>query len=254
MLKSIYVFAVILLISSCTTTKQAGLMSSIQDAQLKEVLTKALDAMGGYENWNNIKSLQFQKKITLYDASGTIEKTTDQKHVYTFQPENKVNITWTEEGVVNEMIMENGEVRKLKNGQIDTEASLTSLKNSIYASTFVIGVPFKLLDEGAQLSYEGTKMLASGKKVHVIKAVYNPAAYKKHTKADVWWHYFDEQSYQQLGYTVQLHDHSSYIENLSFDRVDGFLFTATRNSWLVDANGNNLYVKAGYEYGKYEVN
>lgn len=257
MLRNISVFVVFLLFSSCattTTTKQIDPLSGIKDTKLKEVLSKALDAMGGYENWNNLKSLQFHKKTNLYEASGAIEKATDQKHTYTFQPSNKVNITWKEGAISNEMVMEDGDVKKLIDGQVDKEAKSSSLKNSIYASTFVIGIPFKLLDEGAQLSYEGTKVIASGKKVHVVKAVYNPSSYKTHTKADIWWHYFDEQNYQQVGYTVQLHDHSSYVENLSFDRVEGFLFTTSRESWRVDENGNKTYLRADYEYSKYEVN
>ncbi len=253
MQKNIYVFLAFLLLSSCATTKQKDPLSAIKDSKLKEVLSKALDAMGGYENWNNIKSLQFNKKTNLYEASGAIERATDQKHIYTFQPANKVSITWKEGDVDNEMLMENGAVKKLKNGLVDSTAKATSLHNSIYASTFVIGIPFKLLDEGAQLSYEGTKLIPSGKKVHVVKAVYNPTAYKAHTKADIWWHYFDEQNYQQVGYTVQLHDHSSYVENLSFENVGGFLFTTSRKSWRVDDNGNKLYIRADYEYSDYEV-
>lgn len=253
MLKNIYVFLAILLFASCATTQHKDTLSTVKDAKLKEVLSKALDAMGGYDNWNNIKSLQFDKKTNLYEASGAVEKATDQKHTYTFHPTNKVNISWKEGDVVNEMLMEKGQVKKLKNGQVDTTAKSSSLKNSIYASTFVIGIPFKLLDEGAELSYEGTKVIANGKKVHVVKAVYNPTTYKAHTKADIWWHYFDEQNYQQVGYTVQLHDHTSYVENLSFDRVGGFLFTTSRKSWRVDDNGNKEYIRATYEYSNYEV-
>ena len=257
MLKNICVFAAFLLISSCTTTntttKQQDPFSAIKDSKFKEVLNKALDAMGGYENWNNLKELQFHKKIALYEASGAIEKVTDQIHRYTFQPQNKVSITWKEADTAYEMVMENDEAKKLKNGVIDPTATSASLKNSIYASTFVIGIPFKLLDEGAQLSYEGTKVIANGKEVHVVKAVYNPVAYSAHTKADIWWHYFDVQNYQQVGYDVQLHDHTSYVENLSFDKVGGFLFTTSRKSWRVDENGNKLYVRADYEYSKYEL-
>ncbi len=254
MLKSFYVFSVILLISSCTTNKQVDPISSIEDPQLKEVLKKALDAMGGNENWNNLKSLQFQKKTELYEASGAIEKVTDQTHAYSFQPSNKVSITWKEDDIAHEMLMENNQAKKLVNNSIDTEAKESSLKNSIYASTFVIGIPFKLLDEGANLSYEGIETIASGKEVHVIKAIYNPTSYKSHTKADIWWHYFDVQNYHQLGYSVQLHDHTSYVEDLSFDRVGGFLFTTSRKSWRVDDEGNKTYVRAAYEYSDFKLN
>ena len=256
MVKNIFFLGILLLISSCATPTviQPDPLSSIKEVKLKEVLSKALDAMGGIENWNNLKSIKFQKKIELYNASGVLEKVTDQTHHYTFQPENKVNISWSENDSSHEMVMENNLVKKTINGSIDTTTEPSSLKNSIYASTFVIGIPFNLLDEGALLSYEGIKVIASGKEVHVVKAVYNPEAFASHTKADIWWHYFDVQNYQSVGYSVQLHDHTSYIENLTYDQVDGFLFTRSRDSWRIDDDGNKLYVKAAYEYTGFELN
>jgi len=255
MLKNIIILGILLITSSCVTTNtKQDPLSFIKEVELKEVLSKAMDAMGGIDNWNNLKSLKFQKKIEIFDAVGTIESSTQQTHHYTFQPENKVNISWSEADSSHEMILENNIAKKTINGSIDPTAELSALKNSIYASTFVIGIPFKLLDEGAQLSYEGIEVIASGKEVHIVKAIYNPEAFDSHTKADIWWHYFDVQNYQQVGYTVQLHDHTSYIEDISFDRVGGFLFTTSRKSWRIDENGNKLYVKADYEYSDYELN
>jgi len=255
MLKNIFFLVILLIASSCVTPTAIPQdpLSSVKEVKLKEVLSKALDAMGGIENWTNLKSLKFQKKTEVFDATGAIENITDQTHHYTFQPNNKINISWSEDDSSHEMVLENNLVKKTINGSIDPTAKLSSLKNSIYASTFVIGIPFNLLDEGAQLSYEGTKVIASGKEVHVVKAEYNPEVFDSHTKADIWWHYFDIQNYQAVGYSVQLHDHTSYIENLTFDQVGGFLFTTSRESWRIDGDGNKLYVRAVYEYSDFEL-
>jgi len=239
---------------SCNTIKKnQDSINSIGDVQLKSVMQHVFAAMGGLSNWETKKSIHFDKKTELYLASGAIEKATFQKHDYYNQPATKVEISWKENGVGHLLRFEDGKAEKQLNGKIDSSANSMALKNSIMASTFVIGIPFKLLDEGTALSYEGIQTMANGKRVHAVKAIYNAADYSNHTKSDIWWHYFDEQSYQQLGYKVQLADHTSYVENLTFERVGGFLFTTTRKSWRLDEDGNKLYLRAAYEYANFEV-
>lgn len=241
------------LIFSCSTIKPSDPLGAIQDQQLKEVLTKAFEATGGLDNWNKMKALKFQKKTELYEASGAIEKASFQDHHYFYNPDPKVHISWKDGATKQELLMDANGPQKKINGQLDNTANLASIENSILASTFVIGIPFKLMDEGVALAYDGTKTLPNDKKVHVVKATYDPVNYEQHSKADIWWHYFDVKDYRQVGYTVQLHDHTSYVENLAYDRVGGFLFTTERKSWRMDDAGNKLYLRAAYQYSNYEV-
>jgi len=239
---------------SCNTTKSVqNPISSITEPELQSVMQKAFTAMGGLSNWQSKKSIHFDKKTELYLASGDIEKATFQKHDYYEQPNSKVEISWRENEAAHLLQFEDGKAQKKINGKIDTSAKTNSIKNSIMASTFVIGIPFNLIDEGTVLSYEGIQTMVNGKKVHVVKAVYNPDISANHTKSDIWWHYFDEKTYEQLGYKVQLVDHTSYVENLTFERVGGFLLTTTRKSWRLDEEGNKLYLRAAYEYSNFEV-
>jgi len=238
--------------SSTQKVKEAS-MRTIGDPTLKSTLDQTFTSMGGLENWQNIKSLKFRKKTILYLESGAIEKSSDQIHHYENKSFGKVNISWKDNQDHHQIQLVNGEVSKSINQQIDESANKTSLKSTIAAATFVMSVPFKLMDEGAALSYEGIQKIQNGKEVHVVKATYNPVTFKNHTKSDIWWHYFDKNSYEQIGYMVRLNDHNSYIENLTYERVGGFLFTTSRKSWRVDENGEKLYVRAEYEYSDFEV-
>lgn len=248
----LFMLGVLLIQWACSPVmKKTDALAQIQEPQVKELLQKVFTAMGGLEKWESIKSLHFNKKTDLYLASGAIEKSTDQQHDYYYQPKKAIQISWKQEGHSHLIQMRNGRVDKLIAGKKDPTANATSLTNSVLASTFVIGIPFKLLDEGTKLSYEGTKVLPNGKDVHVLKATYNPTEYSNHSKPDIWWHYFDRNTYQQTGYSVQLDDHTSYIENLSYDRVDGLLFTTKRKSWRMNDKGEKLYLRASYEYSEY---
>ena len=240
---------------SCTMTQEIkkDSLENISDAKLRTTLQQAFTAMGGLENWQQLQSLKFRKKTVLYLASGEIEKKSDQQHHYEYNPTNKTHIHWKEQEKDHVIEMIGNQVVKKVNQQIDPSANTTALKNTVLAATFVMGVPFKIMDEGVQLNYEGLQTIQSGKTVHVVKATYNPNNFKNHTKSDIWWHYFDKNTYEQVGYAVQLHDHTSYIENLTYERVDGFLFTTSRKSWRINEKGEKLYLRAEYEYLDFEV-
>ena len=239
---------------ACTPSKSTlKSLNTIEDLQLRAILDKAFIAMGGLDNWRSLKSLHFQKKTDLFLASGDVEKATLQQHDYYYKPTPNYRISWEKGGEAHAMRLENEEYYKKKNTSRDTTVSITSIENTILAATFVMGLPFNLLDDGVQLSYEGVEQLENGKKVNVVKATYDPIAHDNHTKADTWWHYFDVTTHQQVGYSIRMGDHNSYVEDLDFDRVDGFLFPRNRKSWRVDEQKNKLYLRASYEYTAYST-
>lgn len=246
--------ALISVVIACGTSKKGlNALDKIQEPNVQTTLEKAFQAMGGLENWQNITSLQFRKKTILYLANGEVEKASDQMHLYENKPNQKVQIRWETNQEQHEIEMIGASLVKKVNQKIDDQANVTSLKNTVLAATFVMGVPFKLMDEGAALSYDGIHTMLNGKEVHTVKAIYNPDQYANHSKSDIWWHYFDKDTYEQVGYKIAIHDHNSYIENLTFERVDGFLFTTSRKSWRVNEKGEKLYLRAAYEYSDFEV-
>ena len=225
----------------------------IQDQQASTLLQKAINQAGGLDNWNRIQELYFKKYTALYEESGVTEAEARQTHQYQYQPKEKVRISWNIDTLGYLVTFQDGQLKRLINGQPDASANLKSLMNSLLSATFVIGIPFKLLDEGAELSYAGSDILEDGQEVEVLKVTYNPAEHNNHSTPDTWWHYFSKKDFKQVGYMVQHADHFSYVKNLSYVKADGFLFPKERESYRVDSLRNLLYLRAKYEYSNFAV-
>ncbi|MEM6700564.1 MAG: DUF6503 family protein, partial [Bacteroidota bacterium] len=199
------------------------------------------------------KSIAFQKYVALYDAAGNTEQSTWQRHLYTYQPNSKVEIVWKRDSQVYKIEADDSGMTRLIDGQKDATADAQSLENSVLSATFVISLPFKLLDEGAELIYMGKKTIENGLEVEVLRAVYNAEQYGNHSNQDIWDLYFDAQSYKMMGYQVQHDDHISYVLNESFMTVDGLLFPHLRKSYRVNEQGEKLFLRAAYEYKDYQL-
>lgn len=218
----------------------------IQDMQAKDLLSKAIARAGGLDKWQSINTLSFQKYFMLYDSSGQKEYEVLQTVDYTFQPAEQVEINWNDSGTSHKMVYQNEQVVKTVNSQVDTSANQQSLLNSVQSATFVISIPFKLLDKSATVSYAGVDTLENNQVVEVLKVTYTP-------ESDTWWHYFAQGDYAQIGYMVQHADHFSYVKNLRFSIVEGIIFPQERESYRVDSEGNLLYLRAKYLYRDYKV-
>ena len=224
----------------------------IQDLEVQKHLQKAIAAAGGLETWQNCDQIHFDKHTVLYDEKGMIESDRRQQIIWKKRPETEVNITWLE-GVVTHQIMSNsGRTKKLED-QIDvTPTDLTSLTNGILSATYVMAIPFKLLDHQYELMYQGIDTLESQEVVHVLQSRYLDRD-KSEEDIDTWWHYYDVDSYQQLGYKVKHADHISLIENLDMTRSGGILWPTQRKSWRIDDFGQKDYLRADYTYANYQI-
>ena len=60
------------------------------------------------------------------------------------------------------------------------------------SSLNVLGMPFKLLDEGTVLTALGSVVLRSGKQAQAIRASYDPRKHSNHSTTEEWIYYFDE--------------------------------------------------------------
>lgn len=252
-MKYIYlIFSLSLLIFSCQQKETTiDPFQHIEGKQLKATLQKAMEAAGGLDNWKKIKSLKFKKEFRLLKESGAIEKAALQTHDYSFLPKQNIEISWQDSSKQKHKITyKNASAKKRIDGNLDQSAKQQSLINTVLSSTFIISIPFNLLDKGVDLTYEGTEIFEQ-KKVHVIKAIYNPTNNPQHTTPDIWWHYFDAQTYRQLGYMVFHVDHFSLVKNLSDTKVGPFTFIQKRNSYRADSLKNILYLRADYEYSDY---
>jgi len=226
-------------------------MSHITDIEVKRVLNAAMERAGGLAQWNKLASLQFTKDYSLLFESGEVENAAFQKHHYTFGSNPSVDIEWVKEEKTHTIHFEEGQYQKLLDGQVDTSMAQQSVINTVLSATFVVSIPFKLLDGGVKLSYEGLDTLSNGKVVEVLQATYDPEEHSAHSTPDIWQHYYDAEDFTFLAYMVQHADHYSYVENQSFHEVEGILLPKVRKSYRVDEARNPLYLRADYTYDDY---
>lgn len=148
--------------------------------------------------------------------------------------------------------MENGKYFRTVD---DTSVNIPqeAIAKAVNTATYVVSMPFKLLDPGAVIRYLGEDKLADGRPVDVIEVAYNTDQHENHSTSDVWRYYFDRPDRKIVANWVDAGDHYSLVENLTYERVGGILFNKKRQSFRVDSLGNKLYLRADYAYGNYQV-
>lgn len=244
-----------ILFSACKTPEIVeNPYSHIPDQKVVESLKKSFATLGGLENWQNKKELHYEKQTKSYLKSGELDWESYQFHDYFYHKNPSININWeSEDGKKHKISSKNGNAEKYIDDQLDKSAKTETLNNSVTTSLFVIGVPFKMIDKGVVLSHEGMDSLEDGQEVVVIKAIYNPSDHAHHTTSDVWWYYFDPADYKMVAYLIKHADHYSYIKNLEYTTVNGFVFPQKRISYKVDAERNILNTAAEYAYTNWKI-
>ncbi len=253
-LYSFFLIIMTLLFWNCQTEKATSSpLDHIKDEQVKSLISKTMDATGGLENWKNIKSLAFRKYFALYDSLGNTEMEVNQIHRHSSFPKQDIYISWKKGNDEHVLQAQNEVITKTINTQKDTSANPTSLTNTIRSATFVMNIPFNLLDTGIDFAYEGFGTLEEGQEVEILRASYNPETHNNHSTKDIWWYYFDKKNHTLVGYMVKHADHYSYVKNLETKTVDGFVFPIKRKSWRVTKDREILYLRADYDYSDYQL-
>jgi hypothetical protein len=183
----------------------------------------------------------------MLDSAGNIESELDQWHEFRFAPRFEGKISWTKDSIAHWMSWDGATFRyQMGENEVLNPDFLAAKKKDFDAAFYTVAQPWKLLDKGGKLTYEGTKKLDTGKEVASIRVDYGP-------DADTWWYYFDSKSFEMLGNEVQLKDHRSRIYDLSSAQAEKMIFHGTRESWRVDEAGKRLFLRAEYRYSNYEL-
>ena len=219
------------------------------EAAALDIIHKCIDAHGGLEKWKALTDMSYKKNFVLFDEAGAVERMVTQHHEYDLTTDKQYKIMWKENQDQDELalIFEKGQLHKTKNAK-KQEADATALNNSLQSSLYVIGLPYKLLDDGPVITYEGLEKAWNGRDAHLIKAVYDPSKSKNLTTADVWWFLIDKENYRMIGNRISHLDHHNMIKNTSWNEVDGMLFYKERESRRIDEDGKDLYLRASYLY------
>lgn len=251
----IYIFLFLAIFLSCQNQKSSPTpFAHIKNEKVKTLISKAITAAGGLENWKQLQSLDFKKYFALYDSLGNTENAVHQTHRYVFNPEKEIHISWEKENALYRIQSKNEQTTKTINGKTDPAAKSSSLLNTVRSATFVLSIPFNLLDAGVAFQHKGFDTLEDGQEVEVLQADYNPTTHNNHSTKDTWWLYFDKNNFQLVGYMVQHADHFSYVKNLSTENVSGFIFPKKRKSWRVTPQRKILFLRADYDYTNYSIN
>jgi len=213
------------------------------------IVNNSIEKHGGIKTWNSLKTLSFDKSVTLFLEDGTIESDIKKRQEFTFYPELKSKITWKANDKKSLIIYEKGEVTKFVNDSLITNsADLQKAKNSFNAALYVISQPFNFVNESTKLTYLGITNLEN-KEVHEIKVGYtNDTA-----ASDKWFYYFDVKTFKMVANKVILKDHTSLVENSTFDTTTDFIFNQSRKSYRLNDIGDKTYVRATYFYDNFKT-
>ena len=235
--------------------KSSGEKEANQDSQelptALQVVGKGIEMAGTMEKWKNIASLQYTKKSMLLLENGDVESDVTQRHHYVYRPHKSVRIAW-EVDKDSFLIVHNDSVsQKFKNDSLVNQGA--SVKATVNSATYVLGMPFKLMDKGTVLAYDGLKSFNGKDTVHAVNATYAPEQHKNHSTQDEWWYHFDKDSGVFVGSLVYHAPTYALIENLSMTQTKGLTFPKHRKSYRCDANGKKIFLRAEFWYSDYAI-
>ena len=214
----------------------------------EEIVERSCEQHGGLDNWRAVKSLSFDKSTRLYHPDGSVESDVNQNQVMTFSPRRTIKINSIDASKVS-MVLDESFVRKRIDGQLITDSlELERTRRSLLAAEYVIKQPFALLDDGVELSLEDEEII-DGKSYHVISVKYEG----DRDDSDKWSYYFNKDDYTLSFNKVVLKDHTSWIENLTYDEDSGFKFNSRRKSYRLNEKGEKTFLRAEYYYRNFEV-
>lgn len=176
--------ALLLLFLSFYLTCMSQNMTSIQ--LLKNAINYH-DQSGNWKTFNN----EFTVIMTTPDAS----KRTS--HITINLPAKYFSVTATKDTVTTSFTLDNNKCELTYNGKIldsaaAKEKNMTCDRAQLYKNyySYLYGLPMKLNDPGTNISEKIEKRFFKGKEYLILKATYDEAV-----GSDVWYFYFDPQTY-----------------------------------------------------------
>jgi hypothetical protein len=224
---------------------------SNRDKHAVSIIEKSIEAHGGKEAWEKAQTISMVRDLWLFDEDGNVESHARQENEFRLKPYFEAKMSWEKDSIQHRVIFDGLKTQYWMGGnEIQNEGFLQSKKRDIDAAFYVLTKPFDLLGESKNLTYEGRSELSGGISVETVKVVDGDP---EDPNVDIWWYYFDPQSFEILAYKVKTTDHYSLVYNQGWDKSTGIVLPAKRESFRVDALGNHLYRRALYAYGMYSI-
>ncbi len=195
-----FLFSVIMILSSSSVSQA----EENREPRAVEVVNRAMEAMGGLDTWEGIRLISF--------------KFVDRRTHFWDKQTGDIRQEWTQEdeGVqVNYVVSMNiytMEGKAWANQRAVPSSELPALLEKVYAAwindTYWLAMPWKFLDPGVNLAYEGTEEI-EGTICDVVHLSFSDVGL---TSGDQYWVYIDKESGMILrwGYILE-----SYSEGAS---------------------------------------
>jgi hypothetical protein len=243
-MKIIFKLSIFFLVFSHFSCSDSG------DKKAISLIRKSIEAHGGQNSWESLKSFSMQKESRLLMENGEVESFFLQEIELRLRPFFEAKMTWEKDSILHRLIFDGIKTRYwMGENEIQNEGFLNSKKREIDAAYYVMAKPFDLLDLGKNLSYLGLTKLLDGRDVETVQVIDGDP---NDSQTDVWWYYFDPETFLIVAYKAKTSDHFSLVYNLEWDNSTGILFPAKRESYRVDSLGNHLYLHAEYAYRNYK--
>ncbi|CAI8434199.1 MAG: Uncharacterised protein [Flavobacterium sp. SCGC AAA160-P02] len=224
---------------------------SCQEIQLsaKQILSRSIEAHGGLSNWEQVDSISFHKKTTLYTREGLKEKEINQHQAfYLGDGFNGRIFSYGDPQIVYSL--KDGEYAMTKGDSsiILNDVKKQSLKTMFNSAYYVISQPFHLKESNANLILKKDTVI-NDRKTYVLDISYLGDT----STSDNWTYFFDAETFLITSCRVKHKTTVSYIKNLVYDTNTPFVFNAERESVFLNNDGTKDYVRASYLYSDYRV-
>ena len=217
----------------------SGLMCFAQ-MNAEELLLKALAAHGGDE-YKEIKSIVYEKRINHFDANGAVLDTVVENHMIDFENATSQFSSKLREDEFTAKLDQDSVTFKINGVDILDSSKVLRMKNSLKAATYVFWQPFKLLDPSAMLKPKGITTLFNGWEVHVLEVRYP-------NSGDQWFFYFDTKTFLLKATGVLFKGRYSLIVNEHHEKKTGLYLNAKRTSYFTTSSFAPIRVNTQYEY------
>ena len=218
-------------------------MERLPDNEAGNVVRKAIEYAGGWENWASKKTFSLSRVKQRFDSAGVIYENNRQFLQYQLPPDYKARMTWEENGDKITIINNGQQAWKFKNRvELTDQYSRDRAWNTSFGSNYSLTMPFKLTDPGAILSYEGLDTLSTGRVVHAIRVDYEEGAGSA-GGMHIWRYYFDKDTYALAANYLQAPPDFSFSFYDSFAEIDGIRIINKKRVYVSNADRELIRLK-----------
>lgn len=200
------------------------------DDSSRIIIDRAIAYAGGYDVWQQKKTLSFDKKSIYYDSTGKVTNESGMHLDYMVKPEFKAKLTYNQHDTIITLIYDGKKAAKLYNGKPSAEKKdYDAAWNIVFSSHYNMSIPFKLKDPGTKADYLGMQTLSDGISAQEIKIVYNKGADKMH---DIWYYYFEPGTGKILANSQEgANNIWNYTSYNTFEKAGGLLMPGVRKAY-----------------------